>query len=98
MSDIHSLEQMPVLQVKLEFVPALAQLCPPDGSEKDISQAISLQINQLFGILGIPGKTQVEIGAPESSGMSGDQFFRVIVNGRRIHYPDELLQWVYAFV
>ncbi len=98
MLNIHPLEQMPVLQVKLEFASSLAQLCEAAGSEKDIlSQAIGLQIDQLLGILGIPGKTQVEMGVPKSSRMPGKQFFRVIVNGRRIHYPDELPKWVYAY-
>lgn len=98
MSAIHPLEKMPVLQVKLEFVPALAQLCRPNGSEKDIlNQDIGSHIDQLLGVLGIPGKTQVEIGDSESSETSGNQFFRVIVNGRRIHYPDELPKWVYAY-
>ncbi|MEO5995660.1 MAG: FHIPEP family type III secretion protein, partial [Chitinophagaceae bacterium] len=99
MSDIHMLEKIPVVQVKLEFVPSLAQLCETDGSERDIlSQTISLKMNELLATLGIPGKTLIEMGASETTWMSGDQFFRTTVDGRRIQYPDELLTWTYAYV
>ncbi len=99
MSDTHSLEQTPVIQVKLELAPSLVQLCEPAGPEKDmLSQAVGLQIDQLLSILGIPGKTAVEVVSPENTRMSGDQFFRFSVNGQWVHYPDELLKWAHSYV
>jgi len=98
-SDTHPLEQTPVIQVKLEIAPSLAQLCEPAAPEKDIlSQAIGLQIDQLLDILGVPGKAAVEVVSSESARMSGDQFFRFSVNGQRVQYPDELLKWVNSYV
>lgn len=86
----------PELTVMIQVDASLKRLIAPDDAiGKAVRDRVAQQVVELLDVLGVPGEAQVEIVASRAD---DDRWMRVVINGRRCGYSDQLVQRVLSYV
>lgn len=87
---IHHAPEVPIV---LQLAACLERVLQArDGLREKVCEEISRKLDELLEILGIPGRSKVQISSSEAEILPGQQPVRVFVNGQLCTYPDELLR------